>query len=400
MSKRFLSVALHKIHVAFPTNRVAHTRSRDAMVKFIDSRPAHLSKQKQKLVDWFIKCCNNSQINWTNVQYEPEVIHDRSYNQNLVMDECFRKGEEMILNLKEQALKEAGIEEDELAAVHIGTEVHKDFKTLDVNTYFNNKCYKQLKSRQVIGGGCASGALTLVDAFHFLQLNPDKAVHVVNFDMFSRLWTCIFNNFIDENLPYINDDPEKFKDLCSSLMLAILVGDAASVTTMVGRRHRYFNEWTKQGYPYICGASEAVLSGTSNNFDSLARPYGSVPLIRQEVPKNSNTVIAEAINDLQTKFGAPKGFDKYCIYSGGPAVLEQTKRSLNLPRDLLGPAYKTLSEHGNCGSPTVMIQWKKIMETIPARRHIRTENGLLAAAGSGIKGGAIWWKRHPPPLIR
>jgi alkylresorcinol/alkylpyrone synthase len=393
MTSRAVPVAIHKVHSAFPTHRVSQTRCRNEMVKFIDSRPANLTKQKAKLIDWYTKVSDNSGIDEKNMHFRPELIHNRSLNHSMVMKEAFDTGIKMVLDLKEKSLQDAEIEEKELAAVFIGTEVTNSL-TLDTYTHFGEDCNPFLESDPMHGQGCIGGAKNLARAYQYLQSHPEKAVQIVSLDLYSRLWTYAFNNIIDEMLPNI-DNPETLSLLRSSLMMGVIIGDAATVTTLVGREHRHYKKWVRGGYPYIYGSVQAILSGTTNTVNVLDRPYGPVPLLREEISSDGSKVLGMAIRETERKYNTPKEMDLYCNHPGGVRVLQTIEKEHGISKEKLSHSYKVLRNHGNCAAPTVMLVLKSIMET-PISKLLGSENILVGAIGPGMKSLSLPLKRRNP----
>jgi alkylresorcinol/alkylpyrone synthase len=391
LTNRILPVAIHKVHSAFPVHRVSQVTCRDEMVKFIDSRPVSLGKQKQKMIDWFTQTTKNAGISQKNMHFTPDMIHNRR-NYTMLIQEAFDEGKRLILPLKKKSLDEAEIEEKELKKVFLGTEVTNSVN-LDVYTHYTPGCNPFLENDPMTGQGCIGGAKNLMRAYHYLQTHPEAAVQVVNLDLYSRLWAYAFPNIIDEMLPQI-DDPEKLSVLRSALMMAIIIGDAATVTTLVGSEHRHFDKWAnKQGYPTIHGAVQAVLPGTIDTVNVLSRPYGPVPLLREAISTDGTKVLGSAVEELKRSCEMPKELDFYCLHPGGIRVLKAVESTLGVPKELLKYAYDTLDEYGNCASPTVILELQKIMSTSVVNP-TGTDIGILTGMGPGMTGLALFLKRN------
>lgn len=79
--------------------------------------------------------------------------------------------------------------------------------------------------------------------------------------------------------------------------------------------------------------------------------------------------VADLVTDLLTRNGKTiADVDGWAVHPGGPRILDVVRDQLNLPESALTPSRRTLSEHGNCSSPTVLL----ILETLRASHTVVT----------------------------
>ena len=365
----------------------------DHILRHMDAQP----NRSQRLMDWTQKVFENSGIETKQLAYHPNEIHNAHHNAVHVNDACFHTAVTMCKQLTQNILRETDMKMTDISAVFVGTEVPNDM-SIDSYTHIVTGGNPHIKRYSLHGKSCAGGAVNLSHAFDYLQGHPDEAVQVINIDLYSRLWTYGYRNVISEKMPHVDTQRDQMKRMRNALIPAVILGDAAVSMILLGENHPLYRfSADVDGSPVVVATGRATVPDTLHNTRFVPKPYGAVPMLHEDVPAVGVTAVRQAMEHLKEKHYVPDLLSFYCMHPGGVRVLNGLEEALNIPHELMQPAFEILRRYGNCASPTVLLELEHIMKQ-PMKRSNK-ETGLLAVVGPGMMSEVLLIERKQPMIM-
>jgi predicted naringenin-chalcone synthase len=90
--------------------------------------------------------------------------------------------------------------------------------------------------------------------------------------------------------------------------------------------------------------------------------------------------VRRLVDELLGRYGLSRGdVDGWAVHPGGPKILDVVEEHLELPADALAASRGTLSTHGNCSSPTVLL----VLDAL-RRQAFPPQRVVILAFGPGL----------------
>ncbi|MEN3304649.1 MAG: 1,3,6,8-tetrahydroxynaphthalene synthase [Micromonosporaceae bacterium] len=201
--------------------------------------------------------------------------------------------------------------------------------------------------------GCAAGAAAINRAHDFCTAYPDSNVLIVSCELCSLCYQPV-------------------DDSVGSLLSDGLFGDAVAAAVLRG----------SGGTGIALERNASYLIPNTEEWISYAvRATGFHFRLDRRVPGTMKP-LAPVLRDLAVDHGWDIGqLDFYIIHAGGPRILDDLAKFLDVDRDMFRHSWATLTEHGNIASAVVLDAVRRLFEensTIPGA------TGVIAGFGPGI----------------
>lgn len=201
--------------------------------------------------------------------------------------------------------------------------------------------------------GCAAGAAAINRAHDFCTAYPDRNVLIVSCELCSLCYQPV-----DDNIGALLSDG--------------LFGDAVAAAVMRG----------SGGTGIALERNSSYLIPHTEDWISYAvRATGFHFQLDRRVPGTMEP-LAPVLRDLAVAHGWDIGhLDFYIIHAGGPRILDDLAKFLNVDRAMFRHSWATLTEHGNIASAVVLDAVRRLFEE---NSMIHGATGVLAGFGPGI----------------
>jgi len=201
--------------------------------------------------------------------------------------------------------------------------------------------------------GCAAGGAAINRAHDFCKAYPEHNVLIVSCELCS--------------LCYQPDD-----DGVGSLLSDGLFGDAVAAAVVRGGGGTGVTLERNASY---------LIPNTEDWISYAVRATGFHFLLDRRVPGTMEP-LAPVLRELATDHGWDvANLDFYIIHAGGPRILDDLGRFLEVDRDMFRHSWATLTEYGNIASAVVFDALRRLFEedtTLPGA------TGIMAGFGPGI----------------
>jgi predicted naringenin-chalcone synthase len=388
----FGRVAIHRVRSAFPEKVYTQESVRETVLDFMQrTHPKAVAMR-----DWTDKVFRNSAIATKSLAYAPDEIYRyASHNSNLINDECFYKAVDLSKQVT-RVLADSHLEIDEIDAVFVGSEVSNGMTIGSFTHIGKHNTNRRVKLDSMLGKGCLGGALNYRKAFDYLTAHPTHAAQTINVDLYSRKFTYNYGHvFADLGRPELENDAVTQTLLRNAFVPAVILGDAASSTVLLGEEHPYFDYSVhNEGSLVICDAESITVPDSVENVRALMKQYGQVPLLTGAIPSVGSAAIKEAYDALIARNPQCHGKIHWiCAHSGGVKVLDTVEADMKLEPHQLDFSRAVLRDHGNCASPTVQLVLERMIRDLPPC----TEHEFIpfASVGPGMQAIALLLERFP-----
>jgi len=383
---------IHRIASVLPKYRVAQEDVKQTFLNFIDDKTKHFNQRQ-----WFSNTCDGSKIKFRYFNHHPWFLWNTSESYHKISQRSFDDSVDTIKMLNNKIFNQDDVLlSKEISHVMIGSEVSNGM-SLDNYTHINNNLFSDnLKRRMNIGMGCAGGVINLSQAHDYLKGNSNEAIQTINIDSFSNLFGFGYNNVIQE-FDGKHDDASR-NELRNLLVPAIILGDAAVSTIMLGKNHPLYKKSSNAGNPIILDTERINLFDSQSNVCFVNKMYGRLPMLKPGVPGLGSSTVGSAINRLLSKNSLNKEeIDFWIIHPGSYKVLQSIGENIGLTNEQMKHSFDVWENHGNCASPSVLLVLEKYMKSKTSRTKIRPNKkkiyGIIAAVGPGLTGEAILVQR-------
>ncbi len=201
--------------------------------------------------------------------------------------------------------------------------------------------------------GCAAGSAAINRAHDFCTAYPQRNVLIVSCELCS--------------LCYQPDD-----DGVGSLLSDGLFGDAVAAAVVRGRGGTGIALERNASY---------LIPNTEDWISYAVRATGFHFRLDRRVPGTMEP-LAPVLRELATDHGWDIGkLDFYIIHAGGPRILDDLSKFLNVDSSMFRHSWATLSEYGNIASAVVLDALRRLFDegtTLPSA------TGVVAGFGPGI----------------
>lgn len=219
--------------------------------------------------------------------------------------------------------------------------------------------------------GCAAGGAAINRAHDFCVAHPESNVLIVSCELCSLCY-----------------QPDA--DDVGSLLSDGLFGDAVAAAVVRG----------SGGAGVLLERNASYLIPNTEDWISYSvRDTGFHFQLDRRVPGTMEP-IAPVLGDLATLHGWDIGdLDFYIIHAGGPRILDDLAKFLNVDRTVFRHSWSTLTEYGNIASAVVFDALRRQFEE--AERLSAGSTGVIAGFGPGITAEMVLgsWVPAAPQLV-
>jgi 1,3,6,8-tetrahydroxynaphthalene synthase len=219
-----------------------------------------------------------------------------------------------------------------------------------INTMGFRSDTRQLPIAQL---GCAAGAAAINRAHDFCIAYPESNVLIVSCELCSLCYQPV-----DDNIGSLLSD-----GLFGDAVAAAVVRGTGGTGLALERNASYLIPHTEDWISYS-------VRGTGFHFQLDRRVPGTME------------PLAPVLRDLAADHGWDIGqLDFYIIHAGGPRILDDLAKFLDVDRDMFRHSWATLTENGNIASAVVLDAVRRLFEE---NSTMAGATGVLAGFGPGI----------------
>lgn len=219
--------------------------------------------------------------------------------------------------------------------------------------------------------GCAAGGAAINRAHDFCRAYPDSNVLIVACELCSLCY-----------------QPED--DGVGSLLSDGLFGDAVAAAVVRGRGGTGMALERNASY---------LIPDTEEWISYAVKATGFHFRLDRRVPGTMEP-LAPVLRDLATGHGWDvRNLDFYIIHAGGPRILDDLSRFLDVDRKMFRHSWATLTEHGNIASAVVLDALRRLFEE---DQPMPGATGIVAGFGPGITAEMVlgtWSAAEPERRI-
>ncbi|MBM9435303.1 type III polyketide synthase [Streptomyces bryophytorum] len=201
--------------------------------------------------------------------------------------------------------------------------------------------------------GCAAGGAAINRAFDFCEAHPDSNVLIVSCELCSLCYQPV-----DDNV--------------GSLLSDGLFGDAVAAAVVRGNGGTGVRLERNASY---------LIPNTEDWISYAVRSTGFHFQLDRRVPGTMEP-LAPILRQLAADHGwNVANLDFYIIHAGGPRILDDLCKYLNVDRGMFRHSWSTLSEYGNIASAVVLEALRRLFEE---DEMLPGGSGIIAGFGPGI----------------
>ncbi|MGN9845533.1 type III polyketide synthase [Nonomuraea sp. H19] len=237
---------------------------------------------------------------------------------------------DIALDLGEQALRgafdRAGVRPEKVDLLMFCSTTGLSTPSLDARLAQRVGLRPDVKRVPVFGLGCAAGASGLARLFDYLRGWPDHVAVLVCVELCS--------------LTIQRDDTS-----IANLVASGLFGDGAAAVVATGRGTG----------PEVVATRSRLYPGTEHLMGWEVGDHGFRIVLDPELTGFVEQVLAADIKEFLADYGlTPDQVDTWICHPGGPKVIEKIAATLALPPKALEVTWRSLREHGNLSSVSVL----------------------------------------------
>jgi alkylresorcinol/alkylpyrone synthase len=265
------------------------------------------------------------------------------------------------LDVAEQAVRDAigraGMTPDEIDHVFFVTVTGIAVPSIDARLVNRVGLRADVKRTPIFGLGCAAGAAGTARASDYLRAFPREVALLLSVELCS--------------LTLQTDD-------CSveNVVASGLFGDGAAAVVIAGAERK------EATGPRVLASRSMLYPGTEEALGWEVIDTGFKIVLSGRVPALAREHVRGDVDALLGSLGLSRGDVRHWIvHTGGPKVLSELEKSLELPADALDRSWSSLRRLGNLSSASVLFIMGDLLEGNDAQRG---DYGLVIAMGPGF----------------
>jgi alkylresorcinol/alkylpyrone synthase len=259
------------------------------------------------------------------------------------------------------ALERAGLEGGDVDALFFVSVTGVAAPSLDARLMNRLRLPSRVRRTPIFGLGCVAGAAGIARAADYVKAYPDQAAVLLSVELCS-----LTLQRQDLSIP--------------NLISSGLFGDGAAAVVVAGAERSLEGEAAPG--PRILASRSIFYPDSEEVMGWQISERGFRVVLSAEVPE----VVRRHLRRDVDAFLADQGLSRsdvasWVTHPGGPKVLEAMEEALELPRQALEPAWRSLREQGNLSSTSVLLV---LEETLYNRRPAAGSLGMILALGPGF----------------
>lgn len=259
-----------------------------------------------------------------------------------------------------------------------------------------------IQHKHTAGLASSGGARCLIDAYHYLQLNPSHCVLTICAESGSHGWLGAIKHSIDTTLHNRNNtDDQLNKELFfNDIVVSAIMGDGVGLCILAGADHPLSHRTDYKKTPInIINTLSTYLPNTQHVIQRIATPYGYHTRLDSNLPITVVPPLSEHIKQfikLNNITADQLGF--YVIHPGGSKVLRGVEQQFNIPSAInttninhtisasptLRHSWSSMWSMGNCSSASIIDVLRRTLSDPSCHGY-----GVAFAVGPGIVGETL-----------
>ena len=317
------------IGTAYPPNRYPQAAITEAILGRMKGKP--------ELAALMTRLHGNCGVEYRYLMSPPDRMG--SYSGFGVTNNLWIKG---AMELGEQAisiaLDQAGIEPRDISAIFFTSVTGIACPSIDARLASRMGFRPDVKRTPMFGLGCVAGAAGLARAADYVKAHPRQYALLLSVELCSLTWQ-------ENDLSVAN------------IVASGLFGDGSAAVLLAGEETELAKRprSAKNPCPRVVDTRSTIYPDSMHMMGFDVSDTGFNIVLTADVPQ----LIREHLRATVDEFLADnnlgiKNICSYMLHSGGPKVLKAMEAALDLPPEALETSYKSLREHGNISSASVL----------------------------------------------
>jgi alkylresorcinol/alkylpyrone synthase len=255
-----------------------------------------------------------------------------------------------------EALDRAGLDVADVDAFFFVTVTGVATPSIDARLMNRLGLPPRVKRIPIFGLGCVAGAAGVARASDYVRAYPDQVAVLLSVELCSLTL--------------------QRKDLSiPNLIASGLFGDGAAAAVVTG------NGRASRG-PRIIATRSVFYPDSESVMGWDISEEGFRVILSAEVPEMVTQHLRRDVDEFLSEHGLTRGeISSWISHPGGPKVLEAMEQALELDREALEPAWRSLRTNGNLSSTSVLLVLKETMDHAPPAPG---SFGVMLAMGPGF----------------
>jgi 1,3,6,8-tetrahydroxynaphthalene synthase len=265
----------------------------------------------------------------------------------------FRESKKLTMEACKKVLKQENMKPTDIDLLIVTSCTGFLFPSLTAHLINSLKMKPTTKQLPIAQLGCVAGSVAINMATDFWKIYPEKSVMIVSVELCSLLY-------------------QPTDDAFGVLISDALFGDAAAATIVSSKVKKGIR--IEGGQSYLYPNSEHYIA---YDFKSTGFHFK----LDRAVPKTMAVIAPEIEDFFKNRNVKVSDLSFYAIHAGGPRILNDLVKLLDLPEEEIAYSRKTLANYGNIASVFVFDALNQVLSS----GHLKHgQQGLIAACGPGL----------------
>lgn len=349
-------IVIDGIATGVPTIARKQAESAETVAKIFSPEPA----QQERIKRIYAKTC----IDTRHMAMDPlSPDFDRNLTIRERMNRFLEHAAPLALDVSGRALVEAQIKAEDVGMLVLVTSTGFVAPGVDVAVMKGLGLSPSVPRAVVNFMGCAAAMNGLRLASNFVRGHPGSKALVCCIELSSvnAVWADNINDAIISSL---------FADGCAAMVVGSTASPESSPEKVVIRDQ--FNH-------FVDGTQDGITLGVNHN--------GITCDLSSKLPLHIRSGLSPVIRDVLERHGKGKSdIDLWAIHSGGPKIIEESIRSLELNPSVATKSWEILAEYGNMLSVSLPVVLKRMVAEAKAQRPVLTGMAFSFAPGVTVEG--------------